>query len=115
MPTYAYRCTACSHAFDVFQKFTEEPLTDCPACGSLLRKVFQPVGIVFKGSGWYINDSRKPEAGADKGDTKAGTDNPETKVAARNGSATTEASAPAPVASETKVKAPSETAKAAAD
>lgn len=61
MPTYAYRCTACSHEFDIFQKFTDAALTDCPECGSSLRKVFQPVGIVFKGSGWYINDSRPAE------------------------------------------------------
>lgn len=70
MPTYAYRCTACAHEFDVFQKFSDQPISACPECGSAVRKVFQPVGIVFKGSGWYINDSRKPEADPAKaGDT----------------------------------------------
>ena len=67
MPTYSYRCTACSHQFDIVQKFSDDPLTECPECGSPVRKVFQPVGIVFKGSGWYINDSRKPESTAKDG------------------------------------------------
>lgn len=70
MPTYAYRCTACSQEFEIFQKFTDAPLTGCPECGEAVRKVFQPVGIVFKGSGWYINDSRKPEPAAEKADGK---------------------------------------------
>lgn len=71
MPTYAYRCTACSHEFEVFQKFSDEPLTECPECGSPIRKVFQPVGIVFKGSGWYINDSRPSNTTADAAPAKA--------------------------------------------
>ena len=59
MPTYGYRCTACEHRFDQFQRMTDDPLTDCPACGGLVRRVIHPVGVVFKGSGWYITDSRK--------------------------------------------------------
>jgi putative FmdB family regulatory protein len=59
MPTYSYRCAACENRFDAFQKFAEDPLTDCPECGGLVKRVIQPVGVVFKGSGWYINDSRK--------------------------------------------------------
>ncbi len=66
MPTYAYRCASCSHEFEVFQKFSESPLTECPECGQEIRRVFQPVGIVFKGSGWYINDSRKDNGASDK-------------------------------------------------
>jgi putative FmdB family regulatory protein len=62
MPTYTYRCTACGYQFDKFQKFSDDPLTECPQCQGLIRKVLQPVGVVFKGSGWYINDSRKPES-----------------------------------------------------
>ncbi len=58
MPTYAYRCTACGHAFDAQQSFTDPSLTECPVCGSTLRKVFSPVGVVFKGSGFYRTDSR---------------------------------------------------------
>lgn len=62
MPTYHYRCAACENRFDAFQKFAEDPLTDCPECGGLVKRVIQPVGVVFKGSGWYINDSRKAPA-----------------------------------------------------
>lgn len=58
MPTYHYRCSDCGHSFDFFQKFAEDPLTECPECSGPIRRVPQPVGIVFKGSGWYVNDSR---------------------------------------------------------
>lgn len=59
MPTYQYRCTDCSEELEKFQHFTDDPLTRCPACGhEALRKVFSPVGIVFKGSGFYATDNR---------------------------------------------------------
>lgn len=59
MPTYAYRCAACGHEFDAHQRFADDPLRDCPVCTGAIRRVIQPVGVVFKGSGWYITDSRK--------------------------------------------------------
>ncbi len=114
MPTYAYRCTACSHEFDIFQKFTDAALTDCPECGSPLRKVFQPVGIVFKGSGWYINDSRP----AEKESTAKVEATPAKDGAAPakdNGSAKDGSSKTAPASSDSgKAESPA-TAKAAAD
>ena len=58
MPTYAYACTACDHHFEIVQSFTEDSLTQCPQCQCRLRKVFNAVGVVFKGSGFYRNDSR---------------------------------------------------------
>ena len=58
MPTYAYQCQACAHAFDAFQKFAEDPLTVCPECQGPIRRVIHPTPVVFKGSGWYINDSK---------------------------------------------------------
>ena len=58
MPTYQYTCTECGEPLEAVQKFTDAPLTVCPACGGRLRKVFSPVGIVFKGSGFYRTDSR---------------------------------------------------------
>lgn len=64
MPTYAYRCTTCDHQFEQSQRFSDDPLRDCPVCDGLVRRVIQPVGIVFKGSGWYITDSRKAAADA---------------------------------------------------
>ena len=59
MPTYQYTCTECGEPLEAVQKFTDAPLTVCPACGGRLRKVFSAVGIVFKGSGFYRTDSRK--------------------------------------------------------
>jgi putative FmdB family regulatory protein len=58
MPTYEYRCRECGEQLEAVQAFTDDPLTDCPACGGPLRKLFGSVGISFKGSGFYRNDSR---------------------------------------------------------
>ena len=58
MPTYEYACKACGERLEVVQSFSDAPLTECPACGGDLRKVFSPVGIAFKGSGFYKTDSR---------------------------------------------------------
>jgi putative FmdB family regulatory protein len=58
VPTYAYSCTACEHHFEIVQSFTEDSLTECPQCQGRLRKLFNAVGVVFKGSGFYRNDSR---------------------------------------------------------
>ena len=58
MPTYEYACKACGERLEVVQKFSDDPLHECPACGGQLRKVFQAVGIAFKGSGFYKTDSR---------------------------------------------------------
>ncbi len=59
MPTYAYACTACEHRFEAQQSFKDASLTECPECSGTLRKLFNSVGIVFKGSGFYRTDSRK--------------------------------------------------------
>ena len=58
MPTYEYRCGECGQHVEVVQSFSDAPLTECGACGGPLRKVFAPVGIVFKGSGFYKTDNR---------------------------------------------------------
>jgi putative FmdB family regulatory protein len=58
VPTYQYACTACDHAFEQFQSFSDDALTTCPECQGRLRKVFNAVGVVFKGSGFYRTDSR---------------------------------------------------------
>ena len=63
MPTYQYVCTECGEPLEAVQSFTDDALTTCPVCGGQLRKVFSAVGVVFKGSGFYRNDSRTP-AGA---------------------------------------------------
>ena len=58
VPTYAYACTECDHRFEVVQSFSDDSLTVCPECGGRLRKLFNAVGIVFKGGGFYRTDSR---------------------------------------------------------
>jgi putative FmdB family regulatory protein len=58
VPTYQYACTACDERLEAVQSFTDAPLTQCPVCDGSLRKVFSAVGVVFKGSGFYKNDSR---------------------------------------------------------
>ena len=65
MPTYQYACTECGHDLEAVQSFTDDALTECPVCHGRLRKVFGAVGIVFKGSGFYRNDSRDKKAASD--------------------------------------------------
>jgi putative FmdB family regulatory protein len=79
VPTYQYTCTDCGEPVEAVQKFTDAPLTACAACGGRLRKVFSPVGIVFKGSGFYRTDSRNGSGSAaaaanDKGKEKTSGD-----------------------------------------
>ena len=79
MPTYGYQCEEHKHEFSVFQAMKDDPIKVCPECGSAVKRLLYPVGIVFKGSGWYVNDSRPPdksekaEGGAsDNASSKAG-------------------------------------------
>ncbi|MCJ8505994.1 FmdB family transcriptional regulator [Kocuria flava] len=64
MPVYAYGCKDCGHAFDIRQSFSDDALTECPQCGGALRKKFNTVGVVFKGSGFYRTDSRENGSGS---------------------------------------------------
>jgi putative FmdB family regulatory protein len=71
MPTYQYRCTSCDTELEAVQRFTDDPLTVCPECDGSLRKVFNAVGVVFKGSGFYATDNRpKSKSGASRSDSK---------------------------------------------
>lgn len=65
MPTYQYACTECGHSFEQFQSFSEDALTVCPQCEGKLRKLFNAVGVVFKGSGFYRTDSRSSSSSAE--------------------------------------------------
>ncbi|WP_426118746.1 FmdB family zinc ribbon protein [Kocuria sp. LHG3120] len=87
MPVYAYACKDCGHAFDIRQSFSEDALTVCPECDGGLRKKFNTVGVVFKGSGFYRNDSRS--GGADAGASTS---------SASSASSTAEPAAPAKTA-----------------
>ena len=100
MPTYAYACKDCSHAFDIVQSFTDSTLTSCPECQGTLRKKFNSVGVVFKGSGFYRTDSRDAKAGgvsASAPTTAAGaaTSAPASSGAASSTAATSSTPAPA--------------------
>jgi len=67
MPTYEYACTECGQHLEVVQSMSDAPLTTCAVCGGRLRKVFAPIGIVFKGSGFYRTDSRAKAGASDGG------------------------------------------------
>lgn len=74
MPTYSYRCADCGEAFDIVQSFTDDALTVCPRCEGLLRKVYNSVGVVFKGSGFYRTDSRGKDGKATASTTVSSSD-----------------------------------------
>jgi len=80
VPTYQYACTACGHELEAVQKFTDEPLSQCPACSGKLRKVFSAVGVVFKGSGFYRTDSRGKSSAAESGSSEKSSTKTETKA-----------------------------------
>lgn len=107
MPTYSYRGTACAHEFDYVQKFADDPLTECIECHGPVRRVFQPVGVVFKGSGWYINDSRKTDTGNGKkdGDSSSANGKKDGGDSAASGTPDTSAKAP-PAKNDAPAKAP---------
>ena len=63
MPTYVYRCRDCDTRLEAFQKITEDPLTTCESCGGSINRVLQPVGVVFKGTGFYVTDYKRKENG----------------------------------------------------
>lgn len=99
MPTYEYLCQDCEEPLEVFQSFTDDALTVCPACGGALRKVYGSVGVVFKGSGFYRTDSR---------DSKSSSSLPAaTKVETAKTETTPAKTEPAPAKAESKPVAPS--------
>jgi putative FmdB family regulatory protein len=71
VPTYQYQCTACGEGLEAVQKFTDDALTECPSCQGRLKKVFSAVGIVFKGSGFYRNDSRGSSSSSSPASSKS--------------------------------------------
>ncbi|MFE6616590.1 FmdB family zinc ribbon protein [Amycolatopsis sp. NPDC057786] len=98
MPTYQYACKECDHAFEAVQSFSDASLTECPQCSGPLRKVFSSVGVVFKGSGFYRNDSRDSKANTTSAPAKTETKSEsktETKSAASSSTGTTKTAAAA--------------------
>ena len=86
MPTYQYRCTECGNDLEAVQKFSDPALTECPTCHGSLRKIFNAVGVVFKGSGFYRTDSRAKESSSSDGSSTASGNETKGKDAATNGS-----------------------------
>jgi putative FmdB family regulatory protein len=88
MPTYVYECAKCGDEFELYQSFSEDPLKKHPGCGGKVAKVFQPVGIVLKGSGFYKNDSRNGGGKRPKGGdaAKSETTKADTPAKSENGS-----------------------------
>ncbi|WP_079154199.1 FmdB family zinc ribbon protein [Streptomyces subrutilus] len=82
MPTYQYQCTECGEGLEAVQKFTDDALTVCPSCDGRLKKVFSAVGIVFKGSGFYRNDSRGASSSSTPASKPASTPSTSTAAAA---------------------------------
>jgi len=115
MPTYQYRCTECGRDLEVVQKFSDASLTECPTCSGALRKVFNAVGVVFKGSGFYRTDSRaangngssSSDSGGDKGsgDKKSDSGDKSTEKKSDSTPAKTETKAGSDSASGSKVPA----------
>ncbi|MFJ9620703.1 FmdB family zinc ribbon protein [Streptomyces sp. NPDC101181] len=105
MPTYQYQCTECGEGLEAVQKFTDDALTVCPNCNGRLKKVFSAVGIVFKGSGFYRNDSRgsssssaPASSSAKSSDSTASKSGSDTKTSASS-STSSSSSAPASASS----------------
>ena len=105
MPTYQYACRECGHAFEQVQSFSDDALTDCPECEGRLRKVFNAVGVVFKGSGFYRTDSRGKEKSSETSSAPAKTDSAPAAAtstsgeSSTSGSSTTATKSPQPTAS----------------
>ncbi|MFF3545099.1 FmdB family zinc ribbon protein [Streptomyces platensis] len=102
MPTYQYQCTECGEGLEAVQKFTDDALTECPACNGRLKKVFSAVGIVFKGSGFYRNDSRGSSSSSSpaKSATASGaTSSSDSSSSSSSGSSDSKSSAPAAASS----------------
>nr|WP_244515143.1 FmdB family zinc ribbon protein [Actinopolyspora xinjiangensis] len=85
VPTYQYACTACGHDFETFQSLSEDSLTECPECAGRLRKKFNAVGVVFKGSGFYRTDSRGSNSSSESS-SSSGSGNDSTTSSGSNGS-----------------------------
>ena len=92
MPTYQYQCTECGEGLEAVQKFTDDALTECPNCGGRLKKVFSAVGIVFKGSGFYRNDSRGSSSSSSPSSAPKSSDSSSSSTSSSSSSSTSSSS-----------------------
>ena len=92
MPTYSYACTDCDNRFDAVQAFTDDALTTCPECSGRLRKLFNSVGVVFKGSGFYRTDSRESSKSSVKADSSSSSSSEKTSSSSDSSSSSSSSS-----------------------
>ncbi|MGW1075757.1 FmdB family zinc ribbon protein [Streptomyces sp. NPDC002537] len=105
MPTYQYQCTECGEGLEAVQKFTDDALTVCPSCDGRLKKVFSAVGIVFKGSGFYRNDSRGTSSSSSPAKSSASSSSASSAKNGSDSSSTSTASASASTSSSSSTSA----------
>lgn len=111
MPTYAYACKDCGHQFDAVQSFSDDALTECPQCQGALRKLFNSVGVVFKGSGFYRTDSRSGSSSSDG--AKASSSSSESSAASSSSSSSSSSSGSTSAASASSSASPASSSSAA--
>ncbi|MBK9180459.1 MAG: FmdB family transcriptional regulator [Acidimicrobiales bacterium] len=109
MPTYEYRCRDCGQSLEVVQRFTDDALTECPACGGDLRKVFGNIGISFKGSGFYKTDSRSKSSSTTPSSTSPSSTSPSSSDAASGSPSTDSSSGASSTPAPSTTPAPSST------
>jgi putative FmdB family regulatory protein len=109
MPTYEYRCTKCGEHLEVVQSFSDKPLTECPSCKGELRKVYSPVGIVLKGSGFYRTDSRSGKGKASKAKEKESSSSSSSSDSSSSSSSSSDSSSSSSSSSDSSSSSPSKT------
>ncbi|QIZ35842.1 FmdB family zinc ribbon protein [Saccharopolyspora sp. ASAGF58] len=105
MPTYQYACTECDHQFETVQSFSEDSLTECPKCTGRLRKLFNAVGIVFKGSGFYRTDNRSSNSSASSTSSSSSSSNSGSSSSSNSSSSSSESSSSSSSSSSSTTKA----------
>jgi putative FmdB family regulatory protein len=95
MPTYGYRCTSCEHTFERFQKISDTPVAECEECGAPVKKILYPVGIAFKGSGFYVNDYASSSGSSKRSSSTSSEASTETKTETKTESTPAPAATPA--------------------
>ena len=113
MPTYVYRCQNCDVRREAFQKMTDDPLTTCEECGGVVRRVLQPVGIVFKGPGFYVTDYKRAESGSSKSADSGSADSSSNGKSADSGSSKSEGGETKPASEKAEKKEPAKPVAAA--
>ena len=113
MPTYSYACTECDNKFDIVQSFSDDSLTECPQCAGRLRKLFNSVGIVFKGSGFYRTDSRSGSSSSEAASSSSKSDGGSSSESSSSSSSSSDSSSSSSSGSSTSSKSESKSSAAA--